>query len=140
MTLQEIITGGGGIALVVLTLIQIAPIKINPLGAIAKALGRAMNQDVLAKVDSLEEKLDHLKHETEEERAVSCRARILRFGDEVLHGQKHTKDHFGQILLDIKKYEDYCKVHPEFQNGVTEPTSERIKAVYRERLEKSDFL
>lgn len=125
---------------IVLALIEVSPIKINPLGAIAKAIGRAMNQDVLEKVSRLEEKVDHLKNETEEERAISCRARILHFGDEVLHGQLHTKDHFGQILLDIQKYEDYCRTHPDFKNGVTEPTSERIKTVYRERLEKNDFL
>lgn len=140
MTLHEILTEGGSVLVVVLTLLQIAPIKINPWGAISKAIGRAINQDLMEKISDLENKLDHLKHETDEERAVSCRARILRFGDEVLHGQRHTKDHFGQILLDIKKYEDYCRDHPEFQNGVTEPTSERIKSVYRERLEKNDFL
>ena len=140
VTLQDVIAGGGGIAVVVLALIEISPIKINPLGAIAKALGRAINQDLMVKVSALEDKVDNLKHETEEERAVSCRARILRFGDEVLHGQLHTKDHFGQILLDIKKYEDYCRRHPEFKNGVTEPTSERIKAVYLHRLEQNDFL
>lgn len=126
--------------IVVLALIQFSPIKINPLEAAAKAIGRLINQDVLEKVELLGEKVELLKHDTEEERAVSCRARILRFGDEVLHGQKHTKDHFGQILLDIKKYEDYCRIHPEFQNGVTEPTSERIKNVYKRRLEMNDFL
>lgn len=140
MTLQEVLTGGGGIAVILLALIEFSPIKINPLGSIAKAIGRAINQDVLEKVSSLEEKVDNLKHDTEEERAVSCRARILHFGDEVLHGQRHTKDHFGQILLDISKYEEYCRTHQDFKNGVTEPTSERIKAVYRERLEKNDFL
>lgn len=140
MSIQDIIAGGGGMLLVLLTLLQIAPIKINPWGAIAKALGRAINADVLDKVSSLEEKVETVKAETEEARAISCRARILRFGDEVLHGQRHTKDHFDQTLMDIKAYDDYCKMHPDFPNNVTVITSERIKNVYRERLEKNDFL
>lgn len=140
MTLQEILTGGGGILVLVLTVLQIAPIKINPWGAIAKALGRAINADVLDKVTGLEKKVEAIRAETEEDRAVSCRARILRFGDEVLHGERHTKDHFDQILMDIKKYDNYCKTHPNFPNNVTEITSQRIKTVYRIRLEKNDFL
>ena len=43
MNLLEIITGGGISLFVLLTIIQIAPVKINPWGAIANAfeIGRA---------------------------------------------------------------------------------------------------
>ena len=47
MSLQEIITGGGISLFVLLTFIQIAPVKVNPWGAIAKAVGRAVNAEVL---------------------------------------------------------------------------------------------
>ena len=47
MSLQEIITGGGISLCVLLTIIQIAPIKVNPWHAIAKVFGRAINDDVL---------------------------------------------------------------------------------------------
>lgn len=140
MTLQDILAGGGRILVIVLTLLQIAPIKINPWGAIAKAMGRAINADLTDKVTRLEHKVDGIKDKAEEDHAIACRARILRFGDEVLHGERHSKDHFDQILMDIKNYDDYCGCHPDFPNNVTELTSERIKAVYRERLEKNDFL
>ena len=56
MTAAEIATGGG-ILLAVLTVIQIAPIKINPWSALAKAIGRAINGEVIAKVDQLERDL-----------------------------------------------------------------------------------
>lgn len=55
--------GGGGIAVVVLALIEVSPIKINPLGAITKAIGQAINQDVLEKISSLEDKEDKQKPE-----------------------------------------------------------------------------
>ena len=53
MTLKEILLGGGGTLFVLLTLIQLAPIKINPWSAMAKAFGRAINSEVLEKVWSL---------------------------------------------------------------------------------------
>ena len=47
MTLKEILFGGGSALFVLLTLLQLAPIKINPWSAIAKAFGRAINSEVL---------------------------------------------------------------------------------------------
>ena len=47
MTLHEILLSGGGAVLVLLTLVQIAPIKINPWSALCKAIGRALNADIL---------------------------------------------------------------------------------------------
>ena len=46
MDLKEIFMGGGGALVVLLTLVQIAPVKVNPWSAIAKAVGKAVNADV----------------------------------------------------------------------------------------------
>lgn len=140
MALKDVLLGGGSTLFVVLTLIQIAPIKINPWSAIAKAFGRAINSEVLEKVDKLESELKGVRSGMAEEKAVTCRARILRFGDECLHGQRHTKDHFDQTLRDIATYERYCESHPEFENNVTEITSARIKEIYRRCLDTNEFL
>lgn len=147
MNLQEIIAGGGGLLLALLTLIQITPIKLNPWSAIAKAVGKAINQDLASrvdalgsKVDSLETGLQRIRAESAEHEVIACRIRILRFGDEVLHGIQHSKDHFDQILMDITEYDHYCIAHPDFKNNMTELTSQRIKETYAERLEKNDFL
>ena len=48
MTIAQLLTSGGGVFLVLVTLIQIAPIKLNPWTAIARAIGRAINKDVLS--------------------------------------------------------------------------------------------
>ena len=50
MTAAEILAGGG-IVLAAMTLIQIAPIKLDPWSAIARAVGRAINKDVIDKLD-----------------------------------------------------------------------------------------
>lgn len=140
MSAFELITSGSGVVFIILTLIQLAPIKIDPWTAIGKAIGKAINNEVIEKVDNLDSEVKSLKSEVAENVAVDCRARILRFGDEVLHGERHTKDHFEQILRDIKKYELYCEEHPEFENNVTELTSTRIAEIYKHCLDTNDFL
>ena len=139
MTAAEIATGGG-ILLAVLTVIQIAPIKINPWSALAKAIGRAINGEVIAKVDQLERDLVGMKTAQEERDAINCRSRILHFGDETIHGVRHTKEHFDQILRDITTYERYCDDHPNFENNTTVLTSQRIKNIYEDCLKTADFL
>lgn len=168
MSIKEMITGGGITLLLLLSLIQVSPIKVNPWTWIAKMMklgltyfGRVTNSELMVEVSSIKEEMADLKSDvaavkedvsgvqkqveqmsstTSEQAAISARARILRFGDEVLHGQRHSKDHFDSVLRDAKMYTRYCASHPEFENGVTEPTIERIKDVYAERLEKNDFL
>ena len=122
------------------TIVQIAPIKCNPWSWLARAIGRAINAEVIQKVDKLEGDLKKLKDHTEEHTAKSCRIRILRFGDEILHDVHHSKEHFDQILLDITEYEKYCTEHPEFKNNMTVITTSRIKATYAHCLEDHSFL
>lgn len=147
MTLYDIWTtfsefsffGCGGL-LILLTFIQIAPIKVNPWTAIARWLGRAMNGELFEKVDKIDAEIKEVKADMHEQEAINARIRILRFGDECLHNRKHTKEHFDQILLDISEYTVYCTNHPTFKNNVTELTSARIKEIYNERLRNNDFL
>jgi predicted metal-dependent hydrolase len=146
MSVYDILCSTGGL-LVLLILIQISPIKINPWSALAKAIGQAVNADVLKRVDDFEKKLDDMSRqldtmrtEEEERNAVECRIRILRFGDEILHEKKHSKEHFDQIMQDITSYEHYCDAHPNFPNNSTVITAQIIKETYHKRLENHDFL
>ena len=59
---------------------------------------------------------------------------------ETIHGVRHTKEHFDQILRDITSYERYCDDHPHFENNTTVLTSQRIKDIYEDCLAKADFL
>lgn len=140
MNLQEIVTGGGGILLVVLTLIQIAPVKINPWGWLAKKIGKAINGEVIEKVGKLETDINALRGEAAEKAARDCRVRILRFGDEILHNEKHSKEHFDQILQDITDYDLYCEAHPNFKNNMTAMTTSHIKETYEKCMDNHSFL
>ena len=140
MTLKELLTGGGSALFILATLIQIAPIKINPWSFIAKKIGKALNGEVVEKVDRLEKNIENLRVECEEREATKCRARILRFGDEILHNVRHSKEHFDQILLDITAYEQYCNTHPNFKNNVAIATINRINREYDECANNNCFL
>lgn len=143
LEIKDLFSDGGTITIAVaavMTLVQIAPVKINPWSWLAQVIGRAINKEVVEKVDQMEKEVKAVRADAAEEKAVNCRARILRFGDECLHGELHTKDHFDQTLRDIAAYERYCDDHPNFENNVTGLTSIRIKEIYHECLEKDKFL
>ena len=140
MSIKDILFGSGGVAVIAMTLLQVSKININPWSWLAKSIGKAINGEVISKVDKLERDLTKLRDTIDEREAVNCRTRILRFGDEVRHGERHSKDHFDQTLRDIVAYERYCEAHPDFLNNITEITSSRIKEIYRRCLEENDFL
>ena len=121
------------------TIIQLTPIKINPWSWIAKRLGRAINGEVLAKQDRLGADLADLRSTVDERAAKDSRVRILRFGDEILHGVDHSKEHFDQILQDITEYDQYCKDHPDFKNNMTQITTRKIMDTYAEVWENRAF-
>ena len=96
--------------------------------------------ELIELLGSLKENIEKIESKSEERDAVTARVRILRFMDELLDGKKHSKDSFDQALTDITDYENYCNTHPNFKNNQTEVTIDYINKVYRERLEKKDFL
>ncbi len=140
MTIHEWLVGGGGLLAVLLTLVQIAPVKINPWSAIAKAIGNAINADVLRELDTVTQKLDTHIRVDDERNADSYRTRILQFNNELLREIQHTREDFIEILAVIDDYESYCRDHKEYKNNRAVCAIENIKRVYMERLQKHDFL
>ncbi len=133
MTIQEIAAGGGCLLLALMTIVQIAPIKINPWSWLAEAIGRAINAEVIKKLDA---------HITMDDRrtADGHRARILHFNNELLRDIGHTQEEFFEVLAEIDAYEKYCREHPEYPNNRAVLAIENIQEVYKERLKKRDFL
>lgn len=151
MSLGEFILGGGGLFAAALTLLQIAPIKINPWTWIARSIGNSINHDIkegmMSEIRSIDEKVREIQeHQKEYERKKeaekmdACRARILRFGDECRQNIRHSKEFFDQILCDITVYEHYCKEHKEYENSKAVLTIEKIKKIYNKCDEEDSFL
>ena len=140
MSIQEIFWGGGGVLLFVLSIVQIAPVKINPWSALANAIGRAFNADVLKELDSVKKDLAaHIKVD-DERNADEHRARILRFNNELLRDIPHTKEEFIDVLADIDFYERYCDTNKDYKNNRAVHAIANISRVYDDRLQKRDFL
>ena len=147
MSLNEICIGSGGILIILLTLIEITPIKLNPWSKICRWIGKQTQHDLTLKIDTIQEDLKTVKSDLKDlqyadalKEAQECRYRILRFADECYLGQLHSKEHFGQILSDISTYEKYCEDHPDFPNSVAILAIEQIKGRYNKHLKNHDFL
>lgn len=150
--------GWGALVILMLSLIQIAPIKINPWSAIIKRLGKALTEEscklMAGQMNQLDEALNEIEQsvralefkvveselKADEDRAITARVRILRFNDEVLSDKRHSKESFDQTLEDIDNYEKYCLEHPEFRNNKTLMSIKNIKIIYQRQLATHDFL
>lgn len=134
-------TERGGVLIVLMTLVQIAPLKINPWSAIGRAIGKVLNKDVLNKLDKMEEtqtqtihRLDKHIRIDDERNADWHRARILQFNTELLRKLPHTDEDFHEMLYNIDSYERYCTEHPEYPNSRAIHAIKHIESVYDERL------
>lgn len=147
MSAKELFFAGGGAVFLLMSLVEISPIKINPWSAIMKWLGRAFNAEVIESIETVQANQAETRKRlethisTDERREVDhCRGRILRFNNELLREIPHTKEEFIEILKDIDDYERYCKTHADYANGRAVHAIANIGRVYDERLSKHDFL
>lgn len=91
-------------------------------------------------LDHIEEEIKALDCKIDRNEAQHARTQILRFADEIYLGQKHTKEHFDEILGQINIYNTYCSDHKDFENQRTVQAQKRITDVYEQCLEKHTFL
>ena len=122
------------------TLIQIAPIKIDPWSAVLRWIRKAIIGDIDTKLDSIARKVHGLEEQAKEDKALQARTHILRFADEVYQQERHSKEYFDDVLSDIDNYEKYCEQHPEFRNNRTTMSAGRIREIYSHLMETHGFL
>lgn len=141
LKLSDILTGGGIILVILLSCIEVSKIKLNPWSWIARKLGRALNGEMLEKIDNMDHEVKDLRKVCDEREATLRRTHILHFNDEILHHQKHTKEHFDQVLEDdIDYYEDYCEKHPDYKNNKAVCAIDNIKRTYKKCMDENSFL
>lgn len=140
MSINEIIAGSGGLLLIIMTLIQLTPLKINPWSAIAGAIGRSVNKEVLKELETVKKKIDEHVVMDDQRVADGHRTRILHFNNELLRGIMHTKEEYIEALAEIDAYEKYCRENPSYPNNRAVLAIENIRSNYKERLKQHDFL
>ena len=122
-----------------ITLIQVAPIKINPWSWLGKMLKKSLFGSIEEKIDKISVKVDRLEVQAEEDKAIQARTQILRFADELYIKVHHSQEYFLQMLDCVKLYQDYCKKHPDFPNGRTEHSCDLIVKTYDDLWAKHEF-
>ena len=147
MSIQDMIAGGSGALVVLLTLIEIAPIKVDPWSAVARWLGKSINAELSRKVDTVSAQqlenrrlLDQHISEDAVRAADRRRSTILWFNNELLRDIPHTREEFIEVLTDIDRYRAYCREHPDYPNARAVHAIANIERCYDERLQKRDFL
>ena len=153
------VLGKCGIALVILfTLLQIAPIKVNPwswlgklvgrfFGWLGKRIGKTINGEVISELGEIKNRLSELeKHderqdaERAEDKALDARRRILQFADEIRRKVRHSEEHFNNVFEDIKYYKTYCDDHKNFENVRARISIKIIEETYERCTRENDFL
>lgn len=160
MTLKDILAmqsvGSIGLIIIVavLSLVQISKIEINPWTWLARKIGDAINHNVSEQIKALDERVGKVEDSVqevkdtqksdraavEEDKAINSRIRILRFNEELLRKEKHSKEMFDQTLSDVTNYTHYCDKHPDFENDRAVLAIANIRRVYQERLQERDFI
>lgn len=147
LTLGELLGWGSAILVAMSGVIEVSKIKLNPWSWLARHVGRAINGEVLDKMDAMNERVDKLSVKVDqsearqaERDAKMARNHILRFGDEVRVGTRHSKESFDEVLADITAYESYCQAHPEFPNHRTRAAEKFITETYDRCLKEDSFL
>lgn len=134
MRLSEIINNfstGGFVTfiIVILSLIEITPIKISPLSWI----GKRANKEVIDRVEKIEQKLD-------EHIAQDYRSKIMHFQSTLIREgvDDHTMEEWKEVIKACKDYEEYCKDN-NIDNGYCVEAISFIRSSYQMCLKDSNF-
>ena len=132
---------------VILSLVQIAPIKIDPWSKVIKWVGNIITKDVMEEVKAIKEDLQSVKkdlddlHDFDEKReADAARNRILRFDDELRRKVDHSEEFFNQILDDITEYTEYCDKHDKYPNSRADGAIKHIQEVHKQCKQNDNFI
>lgn len=138
MSLTEGLALAATVLGLIATLVQLLPCKAMPWSWLAKHLGRALNGEVMERIEATNR---DISAKIDLNDAKTARYRIVSFDDELRHtGIKHSEERFIQVLGDIDTYERYCAEHPEFRNHKAVHAIEYIEKVYDTCREENSFI
>lgn len=143
---QDVVWILGVILVGLATVVQKASKKYKPWSWLAEQFGKAVNKEMLDKIDAVSKKVEELeaadkKQDEERDRqlALDARRRILSTADEIRKRVRHSEEFFNDALDDISFYRNYCRMHPDFENSKAVISSEVIEETYQQCLLEDDF-
>lgn len=126
------------LAVILTTLVQISPLKLNPWDFCLGWIGDRLNSHILKKVDALDEKLTEHVQESRDSSVKRKRQRILQFVEDGMGGKRYTKETFEFMMRECDDYETYIRDH-EIKNGVIEASITEIRRRYIDHVHNADF-
>ena len=120
--------------------VQFTPaIKLSPITAILKWIGKAINGEVLERIAGLEKRADEQRYSIDENEMDRIRWEVLDFANDCRNDVKHTKDEFEHIIDLNTKYHVLLDRYEE-ENGVFDAEYEYILELYRKCQRNNNFL
>ncbi len=140
LEIVEHINGGAlmGVAIILLTLVQISPIKINPWDSFSEWLGKCLTAEVRDDIKTLGERVDALQDDFSSFRVDEMRQTILTFARECRAGTEHSHEEWAHVLNVSARYEAYCASH-NISNGEVTADSTYIHNLYQNLSETHKF-
>lgn len=131
-------------------LIEFTPIKLNPISAVLKWIGKRVNGELLSKINAMETKVEQsnadtikrigeLETKVDQNEIDRIRNEVLDFANSCRNGRRHTKDEFEHTIALNTKYEELLKKYDK-KNGVFVLEYEYIVSLYRKCQQENNFL
>ena len=108
---------GWWVLFIALSLIEIAPIKVNPWMTILRWIGNALTGDLRKDLNGL---ITDVRRQT-----------ILTFARECRHEVEHSAEEWNHVLQVAEEYEAYCNKY-NIKNGKIKQDTKFIRDLYQE--------
>lgn len=121
------------------TIIEISPIKFNPITMILKWMGDKMNSGLKTELVALKKAQEEQKKDFQDFKVAQYRYEIFQFESEIRdNNDRHTEEQYNHILEQCKKYEAYCADN-DIPNGKAEMAIKHIRDVCYDHLKHDSF-
>lgn len=128
----------GIIIFIMLTLVEITPIKINPWSGLFHWIGRQANSELYNAVKVLTNDLEKLKKDFETKNANDLRWAILGFANTCRKGDRHSREEWEHVVDQMAFYEEYVEDR-NITNGVIREDTRYLRELYHRICVENDF-
>lgn len=119
--------------------IEIVPIKINPISWFLAWVGDRINDKLNKKIDAIDKKLDEHIQVYTGRWVQELRGEILIFANECTRGINHSREQFEFVLKECDLYEEHITSTHQ-QNGVMVEAMSLIRRQYANKLATNGFI
>lgn len=127
------------ITVVVSVFFEITPIKLNPIKAVLRWIGKAINGEVILQITELKSQMNAQQKSMDYNEMDRIRWEIFDFANECRNNIRHTKDEFQHVIDLNTKYHSLLEKYGE-ENGVFDAEYEFILELYKKCQHENDFL